>query len=230
MKNHCSVLVFLFFSFTCLSQQRIGFELSSRVQDLSCGLTFQKAVSKHFLFGTGLVLNGTALGYKDFNQGEKIHNPYSFLPTIVSRDTSEYLIQSYDSKSGLAIGVQLMTGFFHEFNNYHGLRFNLNYRFSFVRTAVSGYYYSASNPGYAYERRTGWHSVQALSPEIYHTLRQSNKWTLYYGVRLPVYMSLFEKSYSPAYKSDMYTGVKLEVAVGLTRHIGRLGEEKSVTQ
>lgn len=228
MKNHYFVLLLLFSNLTCFSQQRIGFELSSRVQDLSCGITFQKAMKKHFLLGTGLVINGTALGYKDFNEGEETHNPYAFLPTTVLRDSSEYLIHSYDAKSGLAAGLQLMTGFFHEFNSYHGLRFNLNYRFSFVRTAVSGYYYSASNGGYAYERRNGWHSVQALSPEIYHTLRQSNKWTLYYGVRLPIYMSIFEKSYSPAYKSDMYTGVKLEVAVGLTRHIGKSGPEKSV--
>lgn len=228
IKNHYFALFILLSNFTCFSQQRIGFEVSSRIQDLSCGFTFQKAVGNHFLYGTGLLLNGTALGYRNYDSGENTHNPYAFIPSSFMRDTNEYYIESYASKSGLALGIQLMTGFFHEFNSYHGLRINLNYRFSVVRSTVSAYYFSNTKPVYLSEHRQGWHSVQALSPEIYHTLRQSNKWTLYYGIRLPIYMSIFEKSYSPAYKTDMYNSVKLEVAVGITRHIGKSGPEKSV--
>jgi len=196
------------------SQQRIGAELSSRLEDLSLGIQFQKVVKPHVLLGVGLLANGRYWG-GGVNNIAQSDFPFSEIDRTIVVDGVEYSIYGYSSSSGKAFSGVLMTGYFHEFSVIHGFRANLNLRFGMVQNEVFMLYKEVGNTGFLREINTIWHSYQAISPEIYHTIRWTEKWTIYYGVRLPVFLN-FGKDYHPKFKEDIYKRSLPEVAIGVS--------------
>ncbi len=229
MKNHCFVLLFLFSPFTGFSQQRIGFELSSRFEDLSSSVHFQKIVASHFLLGAGAMINGKQYMYENVPTTD-LHNPFGFVESRKTENGQELELYSYETYSRRGFSLLLMSGWFHEFNTFQGIRFNLNVRFGVSNVRINTYYRNLATGVNAFERQTHTIPYQAICPEIYHTLRQSNKWTFYYGFRVPYYFSMFPKAYSPQYKMDIYHRAKFELCIGLTRQVGKAGPEKSAIQ
>lgn len=207
-----------FSSIASYSQQRIGFEVSSRLEDLSFTTHYLKVLDGNFLVGAGLMIQGRYLGYSETNG--QLRNPFSFVEDTITENGNTYTLKDYGVRSGVAFCPQfLLMGYFHEFSAFHGIRVNLNARVGLARAQVYGKYHSFTDPKYKYESVKGWIGYAAVSPEIYHTMRQSNKWTFYYGFRFPLYFNFL--GYSPRYSTDIYSTSKLEVAIGLTRSIGK---------
>ena len=218
------ITTFFITSFS-FSQQRIGVEVSSRLEDLSIGLQFQKVVKRNFLIGAGFLINGRYWG-GGVNNIETNDFPFSEIePKIVSEGT-EYQIYGYSSSSGKAFSAVFMTGYFHEFSIIHGLRANFNLRCGLVQNDVYMLYEQIGNTNDRLaDSKSIWHTYQALSPEIYHTIRWTEKWTIYYGVRLPVFLN-FGKDYHPKFKEDIYKRSLPEVAIGVSFSLNKPEDEQ----
>jgi len=215
-------ILFCFTTFTSYAQQRIGFEISSRLEDLSFTTNFMKVIDDDFIVGAGLMIQGRYLGYGEALKGQ-LHNPFSFVPDTVVENGNTYTLKDYGSSSGIAFCPQVILGWFHEFSAFHGIRFNFSIRGGLARTSVNAKYHSFTDSKYNYNVYLGWAPYAAMCPELYHTLRQSNKWTFYYGVRYPFYFNF--QPYTPYYSADIYHTSKIEVAIGLTRAIGKCETE-----
>ena len=213
------LLLLVMCSLRTYAQQRVGVEFFTRLEDFSKAVHFQKVVKSHFLVGGGIFVQGRYFTYKTLSE-DSTHNPFGFVDSRIEANGTTYHIADYNVRSNFAVGGQFMTGWFHEFSPYQGIRVNLNFRFGYAKSLVRVMYLNENNTYPLITTMVGYHSFQAISPEIYHTLRKTSKWTFYYGARLPVYFSLFKKSYSPQNSFDIYKRPKLELVIGVTRQVG----------
>ncbi|MNK12945.1 hypothetical protein D3C87_310230 [compost metagenome] len=205
------------------SQQRIGLELFSHLDDLSVGTHYQKVIYSKFIIGTGLIWINKRRGmnFQDA-PGAAIYTALRDVPTSFDRNGEEYLVKSYRTTSK-ALMLTLNTGFFHEFGVVHGLRVNLNGRIGIAGNSGTYSYAGQVNDTIIPVRYSKNHLVTAVSPEIYHTLRQRKRWTFYYGLRFPVYFSLDKQRFNPQYRKEGFFGLEMEVALGITYFIGNKG-------
>lgn len=214
-------IVSVFFSFLGFSQQRVGLELFSHLDDLSLGTHFQKVVKAKFILGGGFVWINRRLGEAfSEEQSSSISAAIRNIPVSFDRNGEKYVVQGYRTKSK-AFMLTLNTGFFHEFGTVHGIRVNLNGRIGVAENKGTYHYSGQINDTIVPVKYTRNHLVTAVSPEIYHTLRQRQKLTFYYGLRFPVYFSLDKQHFDPVYRKDGFYGFEPEIAIGITYFVGK---------
>jgi hypothetical protein len=214
-------IVSVFFSFLGFSQQRVGLELFSHLDDLSLGIHFQKVVKTKFILGGGCIWINRRLGEFFFDESSP---PFTTairnIPASFDRNGEKYVVQGYRTTSK-AMMLTLNTGFFHEFDIVHGIRVNVNARIGLAENTGTYQYLGLVNDTIIPLRYTRKHLVTAISPEIYHTLRQRKKLTFYYGLRFPVYFSLDKRHFDPVYRKDGFYGFEPEIAIGITYFVGK---------
>ncbi|WP_294670003.1 hypothetical protein [uncultured Fluviicola sp.] len=214
-------IVSVFFSFLGFSQQRVGLELFSHLDDLSLGAHFQKVVKTKFILGGGFVWINRRLGEAfSEEQSSSLSTAIRSVPVSFDRNGEKYVVQGYRTKSK-AFMLTLNTGFFHEFGTVHGIRVNLNGRIGVAENKGTYHYSGQINDTIVPVKYTRNHLVTAVSPEIYHTLRQRQKLTFYYGLRFPVYFSLDKRYFDPVYRKDGFYGFEPEIAIGITYFVGK---------
>jgi len=213
------------FAFTTFSQQRIGFELGTRMTNLNFTFHYQKVFKTHFIwsggvfggtYGQSFIDNDTSLIYT----GARVHSPYSNVNADYSDTTGTYHLISYDANSR-AIGIQLGLGYFHEFGVVHGIRFNANFKVGYASVETGSFYRSLSN--YTTIRRWQWnnHMIAAFSPELYHTIRIGGRTTFYYGIRLPYFFSIDRLNFDPKLDKDVFYNLEPDLCIGLTYQVGK---------
>jgi hypothetical protein len=219
--NKLLFIVLLLVSFSGLSQQRIGLELFSHLDDLSIGTHFQKVVKSKFILGGGLIWvtnrRGEAIEYEP---GQVLHTGIRSVPVSFVRNNETYVVQTSRTASK-ALMLTLNTGFFHEFGALHGIRVNLNGRIGFARTKGTYSYYGQINDTVIPVRYSKNHLVAGVVPEIYHTLRQRKKLTFYYGLRFPFYFSLDKRNFNPIHRKEGFYGLEMEAVIGITYFVGK---------
>ncbi|MNE28339.1 hypothetical protein D3C80_1217770 [compost metagenome] len=117
--------------------------------------------------------------------------------------------------------LTLNTGYFREFGSVHGVRVNLNGRVGGAQNSGSYAYKGMINDTIIPVHHQKNHLVAAISPEIYHTLRQRSKLTFYYGLRFPIYFSIDKRNFNPMFRKDGFYGLEMEIALGITYFIGK---------
>lgn len=213
----------LFISFLGNSQQRFSFELSSQIYNLSVGVNYQKVVRNHFLFGGGIFMGGRMYGYTPENLSfDQLLNrsPFVDLNRVRTEDTSSFELINYslDSRS---VFLTLNSGYFHNFGVVHGIRMNANLKIGYADAKVLIGYRNILNGDHVLRRTVRRFSITAFSPEIYHTIRQSSKFTFYYGFKFPIYLHLNQLTYDPQFKTDAYNLCKPELVAGISYAFGR---------
>lgn len=219
--NKLPVIFFLLLSIPCFSQQRIGLELFSHLDHISLGTHYQKVIRSNFIVGGGLIWmkNRRGEAFQD-RSSQGIHTAIVNVPESFDRNNEKYVVQGYRTVSK-ALMLTLNTGYFLEFGSVHGMRVNLNGRVGVAQSFGTYTYLGMINDTVIpvhYQRN---HLVTAISPEIYHTLRQRSKLTFYYGLRFPFYFSLNKKNFYPVFRKDGFYGLEIEVAFGITYFLGK---------
>lgn len=217
--NKLPFIAFVLSSFSVFSQQRVGLEVFSHFDDLSLGTHFQKVVRSKFILGGGLIWINRRLG-EAFSEGVPIPAAVRNIPASFDRNGEKYVIQGYRTKSK-ALMITLNTGFFHEFGTVHGIRVNVNGRIGVAENSGIYRYSGEVNDTVVPIKYIRTHLVSAVCPEIYHTLRQRQKLTFYYGLRFPVYFSLDKRNFNPNFKKDGFYGFESEIAIGITYFVGK---------
>lgn len=215
------LIVFFLSTFSGFSQQRVGLEVFSHFEDLSIGTHFQKVVRSKFILGGGLIWINRRLGEAFSDEtSAPLTTAIRNIPASFDRNGEKYVIEAYRTKSK-ALMITLNTGFFHEFGTIHGMRVNINGRIG-VAENIGTYHYSGQiNDTIIPVKYNRNHLVTAISPEIYHTLRQRQKLTFYYGLRFPIYFSLDKRNFDPAFRKDGFYGLEPEIAIGITYFVGK---------
>lgn len=216
-----TIIGLLLLSFPAFSQQRVGLELFSHLDDLSLGTHFQKVVKTKFILGGGFVWINRRLGEAfSEEQSSSLSTAIRNIPASFDRNGEKYVVQGYRTKSK-AFMLTLNTGFFHEFGTVHGIRVNVNGRIGVAENTGTYLYSGQVNDTIIPVKYTRNHLVTAVSPEIYHTLRQRQKLTFYYGLRFPVYFSLDKRHFDPVFRKDGFYGFEPEIAIGITYFVGK---------
>lgn len=217
-------LLFITFILTALSgfsQQRIGLEIFSHFDDLSLGTHFQKVIKSKFIVGGGLIWINKRRGEAfQYETGEALYTAVRSVPASVERYGEKYIVQTSRTTSK-ALMLTLNTGFFHEFGTVHGIRVNLNGRIGIAGNQGTYSYTGTISDSIVPIRYRKNHLVTGVCPEIYHTLRQRQKLTFYYGVRFPVYFSLDKKNFDPVFRKEGFYGLEMELAIGITYFVGK---------
>lgn len=215
----CTILI----SAIGFSQQRISLELSSRLTNISVGLNYHKVVRNHFLFGAGILFGGKMRGYTpvSYSQDQLLNrSPFPVLNQLHFEDTNTYELVGHYVESR-SLNALFNLGYFHNFDQVHGLRINSNFRVGYADAKVSIRYRNIDN-----QDNTVRHAVQrfylfAFSPEIFHTIRQSSKFTFFYGLKFPIFMNLTPEVHKPQFISDAYYKCKPELVGGISYAFGR---------
>ncbi len=214
-------IVSLSFSFFGFSQQRVGLELFSHFDDLSVGTHYQKVIKSKFILGAGLIWINKRRGEAfQYEPGETLYTAIRSVPTSFDRYGEKYVVQTSRTASK-AFMLTLNTGFFHEFGAVHGIRMNLNGRIGLANNKGTYSYSGVINDSIIPIKYTRNHLVTAVCPEIYHTLRQRQKLTFYYGVRFPIYFSLDKQNFDPIFRKEGFYGLEMELAIGITYFVGK---------
>lgn len=213
----------LLISFQGNSQQRISLEVSSQIYNLSIGFNYHKVVRNHFLFGAGIFMGGKVHGYTPENLSyDQLLNrsPFVDLNRVRIEDSASYELINYslDSRSFF---LTLNSGYFHNFGVVHGIRVNTNLKIGYADAQVLLGYRDLMTGEHVLRRTVRRFSITAFSPEIYHTIRQSSKFTFYYGFKFPIYLHLNQLTYNPQFKSDAYNLCKPELVAGISYAFGR---------
>lgn len=217
--------IFLVLSTICSGQQRIGFDINSRLLNLNASFNYHKVFSKHFIFSGGIFFGAFGKS-EDINDPQLLVNNYQIkspfpnanIPLIDS--TGTYNLLDYNT-SGKGIGLQIGLGYFYEFSVIHGLRFNLYFKNAYVQSKHRGFYKSTINGTGKFHWDKFNHFVSAFSFEMYHTIRLSGKSTFCYGFKLPYYFSLDKRHFNPTTTKDLFSGFEPELSIGLTYVIGK---------
>ncbi len=219
--NKLPVIFFLAFSISGFSQQRVGLELFSHFDHLSVGIHYQKVIYSKFLIGTGIVWmkNRRGEAFQD-ESSNGIHTALVKISESFDRNDEKYVVQGYRTVSK-ALMLTLNTGYFREFGSVHGVRVNLNGRVGGAQNSGSYAYKGMINDTIIPVHHQKNHLVAAISPEIYHTLRQRSKLTFYYGLRFPIYFSIDKRNFNPMFRKDGFYGLEMEIALGITYFIGK---------
>lgn len=213
----------LFISFIGNSQQRISLEFSSQIYNLSVGFNYQKVVRNHFLIGGGIFIGGKMYGFTPLNltEDQRLNrSPFVEFNQVRIEDTASFELIDYsvDSRS---VFITLNSGYFHNFGVVHGIRINSNLKLGYANANVLLGYRNILNGDHVLRHAVKRFVITAFSPEIYHTIRQSSKFTFYYGVKFPIYFHLDQLKYNPQFKSDVYNLCKPELVAGISYAFGR---------
>jgi hypothetical protein len=220
-----SVLFTIALGSQALAQQRIGVDVTSRMQNLQMTLHYQGVIKNRLLYSCGVFFGGTGKSFvlNDTIQlygGTRIQSPFSQANASITDTSTSYSIVDYSSSARL-FGIQAGLGFYYELNVKHGLRFNLNGKLGIATSTVGGYYRSIENFKTVYRESYANHFVGGVSAEVFHTIRMSGRWTFNYGIKFPYYFSVDQARFNPIYKRDQLYGFEPELSIGFTRVIGK---------
>ena len=199
------IILFVFIlllNFNSTGQKRIGIDLSSRLDNLMLTMHYQQVLKNQILFSTGLFVgsNGHVLVENDTMRlygGTSIATPYTESSRPISDSLTSYSILDYIS-SARSVGVQLGVGYYFEFGVKHGLRVNLNSKWGYVSSKLSGYYRSIENFREINANHYEHHFVGSISLEAYHTIRISGRMTFNYGAKIPYYYTIDKAKFRPS--------------------------------
>lgn len=206
-----------------ISQQRFGFDLSTRMKDVNASITYHRVTYKNLILSGGFHFGNYGKNFIDRYLAEvpfeTLESPYAGRPSTIVESNETYKLHYYANKNytlGLSVGI----GAFKEFGIKHGVRFNLNTKFLFV---FGEYKLEYGRGGQESQWRGGiqQHFVVAISPELVHTIRLSGRITFYYGVKSPYYYSLDKGKFNPKYRKDLFNGFEPELTIGITRVFGK---------
>ncbi len=205
-------------------QTRIGGDLNTQLNTINFTTHYQRVIRGPFLFsagiGAGLYGHGKNVGDEaQIVEGFGFGNAFKTLPSTYSTQRPSYLLRATEASSA---GYCAFIGFgvFKEFANFHGIRFNVNHRFSLIRSKVTAYYRDFEIQETIPTLHEIWHSVGAVNLELYHTIRLSGRNSFYWGMKLPYYYSLDKARFDPKVHQEVLYQLQPELAVGFTRSIG----------
>ena len=222
-----SLVIFcaLLFNFNSFGQQRIGVDLSSRMQNLMLTVHYQKVLKNRFLYSAGIFAgnNGNVFISNDtirLYAGTPIASPYNEANKPIIDTSGTYSLLDYRTNAR-SVGIQFGLGYYHEFDVQHGLRVNLNSSIGYVSTQLGGYYRSIDNFTEQYAVHHTQHFVGSISLEAYHTIRLTGRLTFNYGVKVPYFFSIDKAKFAPMVSKDLLYGFEPQLSIGITRVIGK---------
>jgi hypothetical protein len=221
-----SIIIFSCFllSLNSFGQKRIGVDLNTHLINLNCAIHFQEVIKGPFLYSAGIFFGGNGYG-SNYNSNKAVENghdigaAYPGIPSTYTDTSGTYNLKSY-SNLGRGFGVQVGLGVFKEFGRSHGIRFNINNRFGWMKSDMLVYYHMDGVERSKVTRPDIYHPVGAVSLELYHTIRISGRSTFCWGLKAPYFYTLDKGRFNPQRDSELYHKFKLDLSIGITRAIG----------
>lgn len=218
------ILSGLLISFSSFAQKRIGTDINTHLINVNFTVHYQEVIRGPLLYSVGLFFGDYGNGF-NYNSSAAVENnlnlgiAYPTIPQTFADTSGLYNIKSYYT-DGAGIGLSVGLGLFHEFGNFHGIRFNLKNRIGWMQTKLHTFYHKDGVDRSKRFNHKVHHPVGALTLELYHTLRLTGRTTFYWGFKSPYYYSLDKGRFNPAKDSELFHKFKLDLSIGLTRVIG----------
>lgn len=219
------LLTISFFSFIASAQQRIGIDLSSRMDNLMLTVHYQKVLKNHLLYSAGVFAGGNGRTFINYATNpaynvQTIQSPYREANRSISDSTRTFYLEDYNT-AAKSFGVQVGLGYFFEFSVKHGIRTNANASFGFASTKLGGHYRSTDNSGVIYAVNRPQHFIGSLSLEAFHTIRLTGRTTFNYGLKVPYFFNADQARFNPTTKKDLLYGFEPQISIGMTYVVGK---------
>lgn len=208
------------------AQRRVALDMNYRPNALGLTLGYHKVVKGKWLLSASLSAGKKGKYYSedyisfgaDLPIETAITSPWSKLNKPYESDEGTHYLKDFIVENR-SITVQGGLGYYHSFNIDHGIRTHLFAQFGYALDEVRVIY-----NGYEYPRKSIYHSLNypigALSLEAYHTIRIYQKFTFYYGFKMPYYFILDKNQFNPQHNSYNFYRWMPEVGLGVTYLIG----------
>lgn len=210
-------LFFALLAFVCQSQYRIAADFTTAIDNAYLSLLYCPVFHQHYYVKTGFSAGG--YGYGEVFEGKvfagmPMKAPYAQMEQHPEKPTLSLV--HYTSRNR-GYGFEIGAGRFWELGPVHTIRVDLQlkaYRIHETMRAAFmehpddtiAYYYH-----YAFDR-----NCFSVGPEIFHAIRFSARFTVYYGVKLPYFLPLRMKNYRPQNHRDLTVGMQPHLALGIS--------------
>lgn len=211
-------------------QERIGFDINYR--NNSYGATFSY---HHVFYKNWIVSLSVTGGKKGFYQSEE------YIPFLEDELGSNSIVSPWnefnaplDSEFGLlylkdfrtynySLAAQVGIGYFHNFNVIHGIRAHFTGQFGYGISDVYNVYRNTEKPLYIHRKKAKY-PIASLGLEAYHTIRVHQRFTVYYGLKIPYFFLIDKNQFNPKFKSYDFYGLMPEITLGITYAIGKCNQ------
>lgn len=215
----------LIFHFNVQSQQRIGLDISSRMDNLMLTAHYQKVLKNRVLYSAGIFFGGNGRSFISNDtmrlySSSPVRSPFPTTNRPVRDSITSYSLLHYNTVSR-SVGIQAGIGYFFEFGVKHGLRSNVNATLGVVNSHVSGFYRSTENYTGVRILHNEQYFVGSINLEAYHTIRLTGRLTFNYGLKIPYYFSIDKAKFNPLTHDDLLSGFEPQLSIGMTRVIGK---------
>lgn len=219
------LLMISFFAFN----QRIGVDVSTRLENFNATLTYHQIIRSHFLVSAGIFMGGNGNAFAEidtsaFDAGNRIRSPFPIINTYYDDSIGNYGLLGYQTV-GSSRGFHLSFGYFKQFNTLHSIRFHLNSRWGMAQNTVRAYYRATELLRTQKIITEQYHGIGSLGLEAFHGIRMGTRISLYYGLKLPYFFTLNKTKFAPVRPGDLFFKVKPELSFGLTYYVGKLNSK-----
>ena len=227
MKYLILTLTTLSLTLSAHAQNRIGFDINTRLSNFNYSMQYQKVIKGGWLYSVGAF--GGMMGFKndsyvkhdpnDVINGMRVNSPFQPSNAPIIDTSGTYNLYNY-AFGGKAIGVTAGLGYFFEFGNIHGLRLNSNMRIGYAKSRYRGSY--VANSGDKKLRYNEFHHpIASISLEVYHTYRLNGRYTFYYGFKIPYFFNIQESKFKSIDHRDLFSGIEIDFSLGVTYAFGK---------
>ena len=219
------ILTFLLTIKIAAFSQRIGLDVSTRLENFNLTLTYHQIIQSNFLLSVGFFTGGNGNAFAEidsskYDAGNRIRSPYSSVNTYSFEPNGDFGLLAY-AVLGKSSGFHFSAGYFKQLNDIHSLRFHLNSKWGVATSEVRAYYRSSSQQRTEAIITLEQHWIGSVGLEAFHGVRMGNRISLYYGLKLPYYFSIDQSTFAPVHSSDLFFRLKPELSVGLTYYVGK---------
>jgi hypothetical protein len=205
-------ILFVLVVCTARSQYRIAVDANSALDNMFTSVQFCPTINHSTFyvkaglskgnFGNGeITVKGDGAPYQQVN-----HHPEN--PNIK--------LTLYQSKNKGA-AIELGLGKFWSLGPVHTIRFDLQWKGYLIRERVTAFYVgqisdtSAFRNHYEFRR-----NCMSVGPEIFHAIRISPHFTIYYGLKLPFFLPVNTRNYQSQTNKELTIGFQPNLALGLS--------------
>lgn len=223
MRTLFSCFLVLLFASSANAQYRIAVDINSGLDNYFGSVFFCPVIKDKYYariglskgnYGNGEISNEAGLVSPHSEVNEHPENP-------------DLVLTMYQSKNRGA-ALEIGAGRMFEFGPVHTLRFDVQWKGYLIRENVTAFYNGPIVDTSAYQYRYEFQrNCMSIGPEIFHAIRMSARFTIYYGVKLPYFLPLRTKNYKPQ-SNELTVGFQPNLAVGLSYGIQKSRRKRAV--
>jgi hypothetical protein len=209
------VILFLLVAGPASSQYRITLDVNSALDNMFTTVLFCPVLKNGFYLKTGISKGNYGNGQIEVEgDGEAAMSPY---PEVNDhKENPDIQLTLYQSKNK-GMGIELGIGKYVSLGKIHTIRFDLQWKGYRIHERVTAFYVGQITDTNAFRNHYSFkRNCMSFGPEIFHSIRISTRFNVYYGVKFPFFIPVPAKNYHSPTNKELTIGLQPNLALGLS--------------